>query len=463
MASHLTLLSAFGAAPSSKPVTKPTAREDNAFSSMVEAKPAPTKRTDRTTASEANTNTSPSEARGSRTEDSKAQAEKTSTEATADAAVAEKPAEDSATETPISLPEALLAALTAVITAPEGQAEGSALKDVEDALDALADALGMDLSSLVQQLTKLVEANGGAEDGDLGAKLNEWLAKTLGTPLEDIAPEIQANLARFIDAAKKWAQPLPTEPDLAEPVLKMSEPVLTGKTTTDTTADAKAAPAGSEKEPARAAQGAALSENKPADTAQNRPAQTPVNSPAGPTEAAAPMAVTQAVQADSATLPTESSAAAPRVVQAGYQTSQQQINLPQIAFELARQVDSGNTRFQIRLDPPELGRIDVKLDIDSNGQVNARLTVEKAETLDLMQRDQRALERALQQAGLDANKTNLEFSLKQNPFAGDQNERSGHESGTADLGEDNAEGVETPPAVTLYRGALQASGLNIIA
>src|SRR5690606_4680760 len=111
-------------------------------------------------------------------------------------------------------------------------------------------------------------------------------------------------------------------------------------------------------------------------------------------------------------------AANPRVIQAGYQTSQQQLNLPQIAFELARQMQDGNTRFQIRLDPPELGRIDVRLDIDQSGKVNARLVVEKAETLDLMQRDQRGLERALQQAGLDSAKTNLEFSLKQNPFAG---------------------------------------------
>ena len=58
------------------------------------------------------------------------------------------------------------------------------------------------------------------------------------------------------------------------------------------------------------------------------------------------------------------------------------------------------------------------------GQVNARLTVERAETLDLLQRDQRALERALAQAGLDASKTNLEFSLKQNPFAGQDGSRA---------------------------------------
>jgi flagellar hook-length control protein FliK len=155
--------------------------------------------------------------------------------------------------------------------------------------------------------------------------------------------------------------------------------------------------------------------------------------------------------------------AAPRVVQTGYQTSQQQLNLPQIAFELARQTTEGSTRFQIRLDPAELGRIDVQLDIDPSGQVNARLVVERSETLDLMQRDQRGLEKALHQAGLDGAKTNLEFSLKQNN-GGDthQQGRNGF-FGNSQAGKDAGEVVELPPTINLYRASLSASGVNIIA
>src|SRR5690606_13450920 len=43
------------------------------------------------------------------------------------------------------------------------------------------------------------------------------------------------------------------------------------------------------------------------------------------------------------------------------------LNMPQIAFEMASQFKSGNSRFQIRLDPPEMGRIDVRMDIDAAG------------------------------------------------------------------------------------------------
>ena len=105
----------------------------------------------------------------------------------------------------------------------------------------------------------------------------------------------------------------------------------------------------------------------------------------------------------------------------------------------------------------------MRLDIDGSGRVNARLTVDRAETLDLMQRDQRALEKALQQAGLDSSKTNLEFSLKQNPFSGGQQGQDQAENRFNVPGIPVEEAEDVPPTVNLYRGSLQASGLDIIA
>jgi flagellar hook-length control protein FliK len=142
----------------------------------------------------------------------------------------------------------------------------------------------------------------------------------------------------------------------------------------------------------------------------------------------------------------------------------------QVAFEMVRQVHQGTSRFTIRLDPPELGRVDVKMHVDNTGAVNARLTVDRAETLDLFQRDRQSLERALAQAGLDTSKTNLEFSLRQNnqnPFAGmmggdqrQQNSGYGNASRFALAGNDDG---AIAPAVTLYRGTASAGGVNIFA
>jgi len=84
-----------------------------------------------------------------------------------------------------------------------------------------------------------------------------------------------------------------------------------------------------------------------------------------------------------------------------------------IAVEIVSRMREGMRRFDIRLDPPELGRIDVRLEVDRNGNVSTKLTVDRPETLDLMQRDARALERALQQSGLKTDAGGLEFSLRQ--------------------------------------------------
>ena len=84
-----------------------------------------------------------------------------------------------------------------------------------------------------------------------------------------------------------------------------------------------------------------------------------------------------------------------------------------VAIEIAAQALSGKNRFEIRLDPPELGRIDVRLEIDNEGHVKSRLIVERAETLDMLRRDAPQLERTLQQAGLKTADNALEFSLRQ--------------------------------------------------
>ncbi|WP_417584437.1 flagellar hook-length control protein FliK [Pelagibacterium sp.] len=119
---------------------------------------------------------------------------------------------------------------------------------------------------------------------------------------------------------------------------------------------------------------------------------------------------------------TAGSSALARPEAAVYQRPDAQINLPHVAAEISRHVQNGVSRFEIRLNPAELGRIDVRMEMDNSGNVVARLAVERSETLDLLQRDQRALERALSEAGLDPSKTELEFSLGQQSGGRDGND-----------------------------------------
>jgi len=88
-----------------------------------------------------------------------------------------------------------------------------------------------------------------------------------------------------------------------------------------------------------------------------------------------------------------------------------------VAVEIATQAQNGKTSFDIRLDPKELGRIDVRLEVDKDGHVTAKMAVDRVETLDLLKRDASNIERALQQAGLKTSDNSLEFSMRDQTFS----------------------------------------------
>jgi flagellar hook-length control protein FliK len=88
------------------------------------------------------------------------------------------------------------------------------------------------------------------------------------------------------------------------------------------------------------------------------------------------------------------------------------VPLPALALEIGMRTVRGAREFSIALDPEELGRVEVKLRIDDEGAVKADLRVERVETLQLLQRDARTLERAFEQAGLKSGGDMLQFSLQ---------------------------------------------------
>jgi flagellar hook-length control protein FliK len=88
------------------------------------------------------------------------------------------------------------------------------------------------------------------------------------------------------------------------------------------------------------------------------------------------------------------------------------VPLSGLAVQIAVTARSGSSRFEIRLDPADLGRIDVRLDVDRQGKVTSHLTVEKPETLAMLRQDAPQLQRALQDAGLKTGDGGLQFSLR---------------------------------------------------
>lgn len=87
-------------------------------------------------------------------------------------------------------------------------------------------------------------------------------------------------------------------------------------------------------------------------------------------------------------------------------------DLGSLAVKIAARSREGDRHFDIRLDPPELGRIDVHLFVDQSGRAQAHLSADKPHTLALLQRDSAELQRGLKDAGLELSNSGLNFSLK---------------------------------------------------
>nr|WP_280115493.1 flagellar hook-length control protein FliK [Roseibium hamelinense] len=138
----------------------------------------------------------------------------------------------------------------------------------------------------------------------------------------------------------------------------------------------------------------------------------------------------------------------------------------QVAAEIARNLQNGQTRFQMRFDPPELGRVDVNLKVSADGSVQAHLIVERPETLDMFLRDQRGLERALEAAGLSSDAETLKFSLRdnggQNPQFGQggDGQSTGHQR-SAEHGNNDAEPEITSSETLSMNVSEGRSGLDI--
>ncbi|WP_420833366.1 flagellar hook-length control protein FliK [[Pseudomonas] carboxydohydrogena] len=132
-----------------------------------------------------------------------------------------------------------------------------------------------------------------------------------------------------------------------------------------------------------------------------------------------------------------------------------------LAVDIATRAAAGNTSFQIRLDPAELGRIDVRLDVDKHGRVTSHLTVDQPATLDMLRRDAPQLQRALEDAGLKTGDGGLQFSLRdQSPQGGQGDSGQGRQSHRLIVSEE----VSTTPQVagaSYGRSSGSSSGIDI--
>lgn len=117
----------------------------------------------------------------------------------------------------------------------------------------------------------------------------------------------------------------------------------------------------------------------------------------------------------------------------------------QVAIQINRSVATGGQRISVNLHPAELGRVEVELRMSEDGALKALIIADRSETLDLLQRDARSLERALQDAGVKTDPGSLSFNLRGEGQAGERG-RAAAEAPATPRADDDPPGAGTEAA-----------------
>ncbi|HYI69784.1 MAG TPA: flagellar hook-length control protein FliK [Skermanella sp.] len=133
----------------------------------------------------------------------------------------------------------------------------------------------------------------------------------------------------------------------------------------------------------------------------------------------------------------------------------------QVSVQLGKAVPGKNDQMVINLKPVELGSVEVKLDFGADGRVQASIMAERPETLEMLQKDYRALERALNDAGLQTDPGSLSFNLKGQNQGGNQRQFAGYNQPGGGRGKGFAGmDIEGPAIPDFAAPQYSASGAN---
>lgn len=139
----------------------------------------------------------------------------------------------------------------------------------------------------------------------------------------------------------------------------------------------------------------------------------------------------------------------------------------QVHVAIKQATGDGADKITIQLDPVELGRVEVKMQVAQDGQTQISFTVDKPSTFDALSRDVRSLERSLQDAGIKADAGSMQFNLRQSPQQmqsnmGGQGQSGGQNQRQARADEENAAiGTVASAAATKHYSLNLREGVDI--
>jgi flagellar hook-length control protein FliK len=217
---------------------------------------------------------------------------------------------------------------------------------------------------------------------------------------QPIAPALQA-VAATVAPAQAPSQPL-----------IVARPTKDGIDTTQTRATAEAVIRRETPQTAASLAGKAQLNKAAGEQGGAKDTATPVSAPSATPEAAPPTQITstaatttQATHVQNAAIDASAQRATPAAAQ--------------VAREIVRRFDGGATSFELRLDPPELGRVEVRMEVSRDHRVTAVIAADTPQALTELARHARDLEQQLQSAGLELSDQGLSFDLRQGATGGE--------------------------------------------
>ncbi|PZO37822.1 MAG: flagellar hook-length control protein FliK [Alphaproteobacteria bacterium] len=118
-----------------------------------------------------------------------------------------------------------------------------------------------------------------------------------------------------------------------------------------------------------------------------------------------------------------------------------------------------STRFELGLTPEGLGRVDVTLDIDSDGQLSARLAFDNPLAATELRGRADDLRRQLEDAGFTVAQDALEFSSRDSSSGGDR--RQQRAAAYADRHAAQNDLTEAPPVWSLPSSNMTPRGVDV--
>lgn len=295
-----------------------------------------------------------------------------------------------------------------------------------------------DCQDQLQSLSStILTASAGDADAELDlqqmlAKMGDWMkdfralvAQAKGQKAIDKAPQPQVQEASLALPVKDNTQNILPLKDVipANPLLQ-AQALNTGATANNSVANSIATVASS-----GASNNASSGNNNSGGQGGERPMTAPISAPS-------------AASANSTT-----QGAAPSFAKTLNAASQARTPVAeQVAFHIKTMAKDGSSKIQIQLDPVELGKLSIKLEVGHDGKTGVVVTADQKSTLDLLQRDARGLEQALADAGLKTDSGSLSFNLR----GGDQ-QKNEQQQAMAGYAKMQPEEEEIAPLAALSR------------